>query len=169
MSVVSQGSTANVHVPNGRRIKITTAGVAYVGTGNRRITDSSTPYIELAEGPNHYVAIDASVGDVTYTIFYSDVVPFTGNRTLTADDNGKVLRCDSASNVTITVPADLPECFSCGFMMWSTGTIAVSAGSGATNRSGVSTLSTQYASGALLVGKNADDVSAEFILSDGFA
>ncbi|MBR0735765.1 hypothetical protein JQ581_02400 [Bradyrhizobium liaoningense] len=119
--------------------------------------------------PAKRVTIKAISGTATYTIFYTDVVPFTGNRTLSLDDNGKVLRCDDTSNVTITVPRDLPECFCCAFMMWSTGTITASAGSGATKRSSASVLSTQYLTGALLVAKNADDASAEFILSGGFA
>ncbi|WP_131871091.1 hypothetical protein [Bradyrhizobium sp. Y-H1] len=118
--------------------------------------------------PAKRVTIVAISGTANYTVYYTDVVPFTGDRTLSLDDNGKVLRCDDTSNVTITVPADLPECFSCGFLMWSTGTVTLAAGSGATKRSSTSAIGAQYSSGAMLVATNADDASAEFVLSGGF-
>ncbi|QIO34642.1 hypothetical protein [Bradyrhizobium sp. 1(2017)] len=171
MSSVSQGNSAAVFVPADRILEVSTAGEASVTIeGGRTWWLRSGDKRRLSTGdPAKRVTIEAISGTASYTVYYSDVVPFTGNRTLSPDDNGKVLRCDDTSDVTITVPPDLPECFSCGFMMWSTGTITVSAGSGATKRSSTSELSTQYSTGALLVGKNADGASAEFILSGGFA
>ncbi|WP_448043773.1 hypothetical protein [Bradyrhizobium liaoningense] len=169
MPTITQGNSASVSVPAGRRIKIETTGEAIVGNGNRRITSSDpSPFVKLFE-VDDLIPVRAVSGTVTYTIFYTDVIPFTGNRTLTADDNGKVLRCDDASNVTITVPATLPECFTCGFLMWGAGTVTVAAGSGATKRSSTAALSTQYSSGAMLVAKNTNDAAAEFVLSGGFA
>lgn len=169
MSKVTQGNSASVLIPTGRRIKVTTDGEAFFEHGEikRRITWEDPPFY-FAGGDALSSVIRAVSGTVTYTIFYTDVIPFTGNRTLTADDNGKVLRCDDASNVTVTVPRDLPECFTCGFLMWGAGTITLAAGSGATKRSSTSAISAQYSSGALLVAKNADDGSAEFVLSGGF-
>ncbi|RXH23310.1 hypothetical protein XH99_31860 [Bradyrhizobium nanningense] len=170
MSKVTQGNSVSVLIPDGRRIKVTTDGEAVFEHGEikRRLTSEDQPYY-FAGGDALSSVIRAISGVVTYTIFYTDVVPFTGNRTLNADDNGKVLRCDDASNVTITVPRNLPECFTCGFLTWGAGTVTVSAGSGATKRSTTSALSTQFSGGSVLVAKNADDVSAEFILSGGFA
>lgn len=170
MPKVTQGNTASVLIPDGRRIRITTDGEAVFEHGEfkRRITSNDPPFY-FAGGDALPSIVRAVSGDVTYTIFYTDVVPFTGNRTLSADDNGKVLRCDDASSVTVMVPRDLPECFTCGFLMWGAGTVTVSAGSGATKRSTTSALSTQYSGGSVLVAKNADDASAEFILNGGFA
>lgn len=170
MSKVTQGNSISLSVPNGRRIEITTNGEAVFEHGEikRRITSEDPPFY-FSGGDALSSIIRAVSGDVTYTIFYTDVVPFTGNHTLTADDNGKVLRCDDASNVTVTVPRNLPECFTCGFLMWGAGTVTVSAGSGATKRSTRSALSIQYSGGSVLVVKNADDASAEFILNGGFA
>ncbi|GMO21775.1 hypothetical protein BwSF12_13070 [Bradyrhizobium ottawaense] len=171
MSSVSQGNSVTIIVPADRILEVSTAGEASV-----TIEGGRTWWLRpgdkrrlLLPDPAKRVTITAFSGTANYTIFYTDVVPFTGNRTLSLDDNGKVLRCDDPSNVTITVPRDLPECFSCGFMMWSTGTITVSAGSGAAKRSSVSALSTQYQWGSVLVAKNADEASAEFLLGGGFS
>jgi hypothetical protein len=173
MSSVTQGNSVVVIVPANRTIEVSTAGEATVsieGGRTYRVTQTNGAKRKLVVGDaGARVTVAAVSGTANYTVYYTDVVPFTGNRTLSLDDNGKVLRCDDTSNVTITVPADLPECFTCGFMMWSTGTITVAAGSGATKRSSASALSTQYSSGAMLVGKNADGASAEFVLSGGFA
>lgn len=171
MSSVAQGNSVTIIVPADRTLEVSTAGEASV-----TIEGGRTWWLRAGEkrrlvlpDPAKRVTITALSGTATYTVFYTDVVPFTGNRTLSLDDNGKVLRCDDTSNVTITVPRGLPEFFSCGFMMWSTGTITIAAGSGATKRSSASALSTQYMSGALLVAKNADNASAEFVLGGGFA
>ncbi|MCJ9731292.1 hypothetical protein [Bradyrhizobium sp. PRIMUS42] len=171
MSSVSQGNSITIMVPADRTLEVSTAGEASVTIEGGRtwwLRAGDKRRLVLPD-PAKRVTITAISGTATYTIFYTDVVPFTGNRALSLDDNGKVLRCDDTSNVTITVPRDLPECFTCGFMMWSTGTITVAAGSGATKRSSASAISAQYSSGAMLVGKNSDGAAAEFILSGGFA
>lgn len=172
MSSVSEGNSITLTIPIGRTLRVDSAGEALIVDGTKSYRAS--PGFPVRWRPSVYsyerrVTIRALSGAADYTIFYTDVIPFTGDRTLTAEDDGKVLRCDDASNVTITVPADLPECFSVVFLMWSTGTITVEAGSGATKRSDASELSTQYQSGALLVTRNADDASAEFVLNGGFA
>lgn len=95
---------------------------------------------------------------------YATVESFTGNRTLASTDNGKILRCEDASNVTITVPSTLSIGFNIGFAMWGAGTITMSAGSGMTNRGGKTALSTQYQVGSLLVLK-----VGEFVLGGDFA
>jgi hypothetical protein len=170
MSSVSQGNSVTIIVPADRTLEVSTAGEASVTVEGGR-----TWWLRAGEkrrlvlpDPAKRVTIVAISGTANYTVFYTDVVPFTGNRTLSLDDNGKVLRCDDTSDVTITVPADLPECFTCGFLRWSTGTVTVAAGAGATKRSSTSAIGTQYSSGALLVGKNVDGASAEFVLSGEF-
>lgn len=111
----------------------------------------------------------ANAGNNAIATQLGNMEGFTGNRTLVPDDNGKVLRCDDPSNVTITVPGTLPSGFNVGFAMWGAGTVTVAAGSGATKRSSTSALSTQYSLGSVLVGKNNDLASAEFVLGGGFA
>lgn len=122
--------------------------------------------------------IEVSAGSLTYTIgakdltfstFRGNVEGFTGNRTLVADDNGKILRCDDASPVTITVPNDLPDGFNVGASMWGAGTVTVAAASGATKRSTTTALNTQYGVGSIIVMKNVDNASAEFVLGGDFA
>lgn len=170
MSSVTQGNSTTFTIPAGRTLQVKAASETQVIVDFRqfRVVDGQD-FEFRTDRDLHGVTVKAIVGDADYTIFYSDVVPFTGNRTLGADDNGKILRCDDSSNVTITVPADLPECFSVGFAMWGAGTITVAAGSGATKRSSTSAISTQYQWGSLLVVKNADDASAEFALGGDFA
>lgn len=125
----------------------------------------------------HY-SIECAVGSLTYSItkdefgrsvLLGNVEGFTGARTLIDQDNGKILRCDDASAVVVTVPNSLAEGFNVGFAMWGAGTVTVSAGSGATNRSSTSALSTQYGVGSLLVVKNASGTSSEFALGGSFA
>ena len=79
------------------------------------------------------------------------------------------MRNDSASNLTVTVPNNLPTGFNVSFSPWSTGSITLSPASGATNRSAKTALSAQYSQGALLVVKNADAASAEYVASGAFS
>jgi hypothetical protein len=122
--------------------------------------------------------IEVDAGSINYTIDQPDnqyasgwanVQSFVGNYTLQVSDNGKLLRCDDTSNVTVTVPGNLPTGFNVGFAMWGTGTVTVAAGAGATKRGSGATIGTQYESGHVHVGKNADGNSAEFILGGSFA
>jgi hypothetical protein len=129
------------------------------------LTASTTKVVGPFINPTRH-AIELSAGTATYAVstpnpayrtLLGRMDGFTGNRTLTADDNGKILRCDDASNVTITVPNSLAEGFNVGFAMFGAGTVTISAGSGATNRSSTSALSTQYQVGSLLVCRVARD------------
>lgn len=104
-----------------------------------------------------------------HDIFNGKVERLTGDKTLSPSDKGKLFRCDSAANVTVTAPANLPEGFNVGLAMWAAGTVTVAAGSGATNRSSKTALSTQYQMGSLLVMKNASGAAAEFVLGGDFA
>jgi hypothetical protein len=167
---IAEGISRVVTIPARRTLRVTTAGQADVFEGTRTKHVDSHGF-ELSAN-SHYprsVTIKAATGPTDYTIFYSDVVPFTGSFTLAADDEGKVFRCDDPSNVTVTVPATLPECFSAAFVMGDAGTVTIAAGSGATKRSSTATLNSQYQWGSLFVGKNANDASAEFVLGGDFA
>lgn len=183
MTAITQGNSATVEVPYGRTLQVTSAGKAVVSAkegfglspGMSWNVTPGVPFKMLANPGTFKVEIRAESGEAKYTQF-SPVLgydfnfePFTGDRTLTADDNGNFLRCDDDEDVTITVPADLPETFSCGLAMWGEGTVTVEAGSGATKRSSTSELATQYQAGSVIVLKNADNESAEFILGGDFA
>lgn len=104
-----------------------------------------------------------------YATQFGNIEGFTGNRTLTLSDNGKMLRCDDASAVTITVPNSLPTGFNIGILQWGAGTLTVAAGAGATKRSSASAINAQYGAGAVVVAKNVDGVSAEFIIGGSVA
>jgi hypothetical protein len=123
--------------------------------------------IECQSGSLSYEIVTEPDND--FATLLGNVEKFTGNITLSVEDNGKLMRCEDASNVNVTVPATLPEGFNIGFMMWGAGTVTIAAGSGATNRSAATALSTQYDVGSLIVGKNADGTAAEFVLGGGFA
>jgi hypothetical protein len=107
--------------------------------------------------------------DFDYSTQLGNVEGFTGNRTLTLSDNGKLLRCDDASAVTITVPNAMPTGFNVGILQWGAGTVTVAAGSGATKRTSASALSAQYAAGSIVIAKNVDGASAEFVLGGSVA
>jgi hypothetical protein len=117
--------------------------------------------LETAVGTLDY---SAAVFDIAFSTLRGNVEGFTGDLILKADDNGKLLRCDDASPVVLTVPDDLPAGFNIGIAMWGAGSVTMA---GATNRSTVTALSTQYGLGSLIVLKNAG--VAEFKLGGDFA
>jgi len=123
-------------------------------------------------------AIHCDTGAITFGVVERDlfvassianVEPFTGNLALSNDDAGKVFRCDDASNVTVTVPANLVEGYCIALTRWGTGTVTVAAGAGATKRSSESAISAQYGSCSVTVVKNANGASAEFIIKGDVA
>lgn len=103
-----------------------------------------------------------------HELFKGKVFPLSGSYTLSQSDNGKLFRSDSASNITLTIPAGLSEGFTVAVAMFGAGTVTASAGAGATNRSSKSALSTQYQVGSILVMKNTGS-AAEFVLGGDFA
>lgn len=192
MTIIQPGVQQIVSVPPGAILEITTDAngtatiqrVADDGTGNnaaapeyQAIGSSITCRFGPFPTPRRY-AVLASGTPTTYQFanedhpFYAlkgNIEPFTGSKTLSPLDNGKIFRCEDASNVTITVPASLPKGFNVGFATWSTGTITVSAGTGATKRSPKTALSSQYAVGSIVVMKNTGGGAAEFVLGGDFA
>jgi hypothetical protein len=124
------------------------------------------------------IRIDASTGGfdasaefppAPFCILLGKIEALSANYTLSETDNGRLFRIDATSAVTITVPNNLPAGFNVSFAQWNTGAVTIAPASGASNRSGVSALSAQFAYGALVVMKNIDGVSAEFILGGSFA
>jgi hypothetical protein len=98
------------------------------------------------------------------------LVDLAGSYTLKNDDMGSVFRNDSTSNYTVVVPNTLIGGFSAGFTIFSTGTITLSTGASATNRSAKTALSTQYGSGSVFVAKqNSAETAAEFLVGGDFA
>jgi hypothetical protein len=141
------------------------------------LTPGSTLMLGPWTHPRRY-RVDATVGVVSvavstpavqYSTLLGKMESFTGNRTLDFNDNGRLLRCEDASNVTVTVPNNLAEGFNVGLLMFGTGSVTISAGSGATNRSSTSALSTQYQVGSLIVARNSTGSGAEFVLGGSFA
>ncbi|MFT4121070.1 hypothetical protein [Bradyrhizobium sp.] len=117
-------------------------------------------------------------GKISYEIYKApydiatqvgNIESFSASFALQNEDNGKVFRCDSASNVTVAVPADLMEGFNVGFVQWDAGTITLASEPGATKRAGGSATSSQFQSGSLIVLKNTDGASAEFKVGGDFA
>ncbi|WP_426615747.1 hypothetical protein [Bradyrhizobium sp. McL0616] len=86
------------------------------------------------------------------------IVPFTASFTLTNDDVGKAFRYEGTTNATVTVPNDLHVGFSCGFLQYASGTIAIAAGAHATKVAGGSATSAQYQSGSVIVTKRSGGV-----------
>jgi hypothetical protein len=124
-------------------------------------------------------SIEAVGTKLTYTIDkpsqsfareLGDVWGFTGSLVLNNEMNGRVLRCDDTSNVTITVPGDLAEGFNAGFIKYAAGNVTLSFTSGAVNRNGVTALTTLYQRGSLFVAKQtvAED-TAECMVGGDFA
>jgi hypothetical protein len=190
MPSVNQGAPVTITLQAGETLRVVSdansnglvrrlgdkAGFQRSGSQEQSVPASSTRVFGPATSARRY-SIEVAVGSLTYTTSVEDlpysnllgnIEGFTGSKTLRAEDNGKFLRCDDASNVTITVQNDLPQGFNVSFSMWSTGTITVAAASGATNRSTTSALSTQYQLGSLIVMKNAG-TAAEYVLTGGFA
>lgn len=88
------------------------------------------------------------------------------SRTLSASDNGRIIRCTSSSPVTITVPNSLSVGFNCAIEQAGSGAVTVSAGSGATARNvdGDSQLAGQYAIAGIIVDTNSGGSSAVYTL-----
>ena len=82
--------------------------------------------------------------------------------TLNTSDNGKIIVFTSASAVTLTIPAELTNRFTCSLVQYGTGQVTVTAGAGVTLRLRGSTNKTggQYAIASLV-----SVVNDEYILA----
>lgn len=90
--------------------------------------------------------------DGSETYFGARAIDVTASRALAVADDGAVLRVNSASAVTLTVPSSLPDTFSCAVVQYGAGKATLAAGAGVTLRSAGALLSTseQYATIGLL-------------------
>jgi hypothetical protein len=144
-----------------RRIKTNPGDQNLTGFNSRNIGASDN----VAFGPyptDRSYSIECATGSIDYSVSQEDrqfatqfgnIEPFTGNRTLTEDDNGKVLRCDDASAVVITVPPELPVGFNVCVSQWGAGSVTYTAASGMTSRSSATMVSAQYKLSSLVVMK----------------
>lgn len=114
------------------------------------------------------------IGDATYSIdelaaFEADEI--TASRSLRQEDIGKLLKVNSESAITITLPASLPEGFGCAVMRLGTGTVTFAAGSGATmvNVDSGDEISGQYGIAGVNVYANATGDDAAWVLSGAVA
>lgn len=107
---------------------------------------------------------DEDLGGQTLFGMCAKIEEVTANYTLSDVDNAKLLRVNSASTVTITVPKTLRDGFNVSVARWGAGDVVFSAASGALARSSETTITAQYGLVAMIVGKNATGNAAEFVL-----
>jgi len=95
----------------------------------------------------------------------------TASRSLRQEDIGKLLKVNSSSSVTLTLPATLAEGFGCAVMRLGTGTVTFAAGSGATmvNVDSGDEISAQYGIAGVNVYANAGGSAAAWVLSGAVA
>lgn len=86
--------------------------------------------------------------------------------TLAATDSGKVVECNNAAAITVTLPNSLPVGFSCTIMQKGAGQVGLEAAIGATlhNRQGHTKAAGQYALVTLYVSENSDGSSAVYVM-----
>lgn len=65
------------------------------------------------------------------------VKTITADYTLTADDEGYIIRCNSSSDITVTIPSGLPVGYIVHLYRFGTGELTVSAGSGVVLRTAI--------------------------------
>jgi hypothetical protein len=87
-------------------------------------------------------------GGVTY-VAPQPPLTITASRSLNASDSGAVLRCNSASAITLTIPSGLGTGFNCAIVQLGAGKVTLAAGAGVTLNTasaGQFSTSAQYAS-----------------------
>lgn len=120
-----------------------------------------------AVGTSLLYSID--VHSQSYARQLGDVWGFTGSLLINNEMNGKIMRCEDANPVTVSIPGDLIEGFNCGIIRFAAGSVTLSFVSGAVKRVGGTALGTQYFRGSLFVAKNADGNTAECMVGGDFA
>jgi hypothetical protein len=128
-------------------------------------------YDDIADGDLIRV-YDLSHGRLAWTDM--DELPFmateptiaelTDSITLTTSYTGKVIVIEKATATAVTVPATLPAGFNCAVAQWGAGAVTFTAGSGATNRTGLTAIPDQYGMASVVVLRNSDGSSAEYIM-----
>lgn len=92
----------------------------------------------------------------------ADSVQKTGDYTLAAADDGKTIYANSASQITITLPNNLPVDFGVTIWQVNTGQVVLAAASGATlrNRAGHTKSAGRWAALAVTVGSQGGNFTA---------
>jgi hypothetical protein len=120
--------------------------------------NTSVPQIQAAQAGDTYVAkrdvsVEADLDSESYRLRANGVVTDTGTaRTLSADDNGKVLYFTSSSTVTVTTASGLGAGFACVIVQGGSGQVQLAQGSGTSlvSYSAYLKLSGQYAVATLI-------------------
>lgn len=104
------------------------------------ISDVTAPLIEgtiIYDSPSKQVY--AYDGTQWRRIYYAPIVaPKTANYTLTSQDDGNVITFNSATNVTLTVPAGLPIGFNISIYQIGTGQVTITGAGGVAVRNRLS-------------------------------
>lgn len=120
-------------------------------------------------GRNKLTLVDA---DAEKAALSGDMLNLQTGTTYTVQTSnaGKVIECDNASAITVTVPNNLPVGFNCIIAQVGAGQVTVSAGASATQRAyGGSKTAGQWAEIALRVRANVGGSAAEYVVSGGVA
>ena len=120
--------------------------------------NTSVPQIQAAQAGDTYVAkrdisVEADLDSESYRLRANGVITDTGTaRTLSADDNGKVLYFTSSSTVTVTTASGLGAGFACVIVQGGSGQVQLAQGSGTSlvSYSAYLKLSGQYAVATLI-------------------
>ncbi|MCK1314011.1 MULTISPECIES: hypothetical protein [unclassified Bradyrhizobium] len=111
--------------------------------------------------------------DATEVVFArssSNVRSFSASFTLDATYDKFDLVYNASTNVTVTVPANLPQGFKVKFIGTNlTGNITIAAGAGATNRDGQTTLASGKNGTLTITRQSAKNDAAQYALSGDFA
>lgn len=126
---------ANLTSVQGRTVTLADAGAdAFLGWD-----DSASAYENLTA---------QEAADILLTVAPTVVVESTTSRTLGASDNGKIIRCTSASATTITVPTAFSG-YSCTIVRGGTGIVTIAASSTTLNGASL-VLNGQYLAASIL-------------------
>lgn len=135
------------------------------------LPSNSTPLIPVAGGSGG-VAASLSRSDHAHPPQAATINKQTGTTyTLTTGDDGKVVELENAASITLTIPATLPQGFSCLIVQTGAGVVTFSADSGATQRAFSSFTKTagQWAAVSLYVRANSGGSAAEYVLAGNMA
>lgn len=108
------------------------------------------------------VANDAALN---VTELYATVTRITSNYTVSGSDVNTLVMVDSASNVTVTLPATFPVGAVVTFLQYNTGTLALAAGSGASLPQAPASSSSRYQFISAMVVANVGGSAAVWIVS----
>jgi hypothetical protein len=118
-------------------------------------------------GALHVRGVKVDDDDCIYGFAGKVQVQTGASYTLVAGDTGKIIECSHGSAITLTLPNDLPQGFTCTVMQKGAGAVSFSPASGAARHHRQSHTKTagQYAACTLYVTENSDGTSAAYVLA----